>query len=326
MNDKDIIKELFKPQMAEYLCDKELSAKAMTQIISGAPISLTRKVEMLESYYAQMWHPFVKQYLTLAKQGIEALTLKKGEIFVLVGRGGDNVGYELFECMPCNSLQKALEYLKNEGIDYSNVWYDLEKWSLDQEGNYNEVYRYEIINGEICFFEHDCNNTYKEINFKRNPNLNLPIVFNVGDIVTIDASPYARQTHVVIIEKGDNSDCCCVSGLHLTADGFVDVGAIKHGSVGSSLVYNAASCLPEKEGFTATISHTYNNAYSPLYRLEKFKGKLSNGERILGEIAKLCTDESTGNKLYKFIKQERRTPEEALSFLESLKNLDKLKE
>lgn len=56
----------------------------------------------------------------------------------------------------------------------------------------------------------------------------LPVPFRPGDIVAADCRPYAALRPVLILDIGDNLDCCCVSCLSIGKDGCLDVSAFKH--------------------------------------------------------------------------------------------------
>lgn len=45
--------------------------------------------------------------------------------------------------------------------------------------------------------------------------LNLPVPFQPGDIVVADCLPYAVPRRVLILDVGDNCDCCCVLSLSI---------------------------------------------------------------------------------------------------------------
>lgn len=59
-------------------------------------------------------------------------------------------------------------------------------------------------------------------------NLNLPTPFQPGDIVLADCLPYAEPRLVLILDSGDNLDCCCLQVLYIGEGGRLFAGAFKH--------------------------------------------------------------------------------------------------
>ena len=70
--------------------------------------------------------------------------------------------------------------------------------------------------------------------------------------------------HGVIVEKGDNCDCCCVQCAWVSSDGNVRSGAIKH-----NMVFDDG-CWP---------------MVSALYRLSAFDGELDKSKEQLKAIS-----------------------------------------
>ena len=122
-----------------------------------------------------------------------------------------------------------------------------------------------------------------------NSDLNLPIPFRAGDIVTVDCRPFAPVSHAVILEVGDNFDCCCVQALYRRRNGTWDTGAVKHGYI-----------LPGRE----------LPQLSPLYRLATFHGQLPKEERLMEQVSRYVNgEEARGSALWNAIVQlttERR--------------------
>ena len=172
------------------------------------------------------------------------LKLKQNEIFILKAQGIDEdnlndreITPETYEYAPFNSYEKAIEdikkscylLLKYNSFDELCVWYVLEKWVLSDCGIYEKVIDYYItLKGDIWFYRFDY--AYR-MKYKKNPdkstmlekldvcsdseNLNIPVPFKVGDILTIDCRPFAELRRVLIIGVGDNRDCCSLQGLYI---------------------------------------------------------------------------------------------------------------
>lgn len=90
-------------------------------------------------------------------------------------------------------------------------------------------------------------------------NLNIPVPFAVGDIVTVNISPFRPISHAIITSIGDNRDCCCVQAINCQGNDSWAYGAVKH----SMLFTN------------------YPMAFNPLYNMDIYNGPLEGDEKIL---------------------------------------------
>ena len=119
-------------------------------------------------------------------------------------------------------------------------------------------------NGEMWFTE----NIYFGRPFSSSQYLNLPVPFKVGDIITIDCTPFAPVKHAVITE---------VKNINYRS-GVVCAYVADNGKVGYSFLKDPMFW----GGIIAWVS--------PLYRAEIFTDELPEEEKLLKEIAdKLCT-------------------------------------
>lgn len=110
--------------------------------------------------------------------------------------------------------------------------------------------------------------------------LNLPFPFKPGDIVTTDCLPYALPRRVLILEIGDNSDCCCVQALSIHEGGRLMVGAFKHNHF-----------------FGRETSHV-----SGLYRVRRYTGSLSTEEEPFSILSPLLKERpELGMKILSFM-------------------------
>ena len=208
----------------------------------------------------------------------------------------------IFECSPFTSLDKVYEYFKSEEIDADSLreraktedidfWYVLEKWVLNTDTNdMEEGFFYTFINGELCYFydnQIDCKK--RNIYEKSQPfstytffTLNLPVPYQVGDVLEFAATPFTPRTSAIIIDWGGGNrwDCCLPVCLWLKKDGKFDYGSLKH----------------------AHFFHLYtSNAISPLYLTKRVEcDKIENttfstlNKHLNGDIKK-------GNALWDFL-------------------------
>lgn len=106
------------------------------------------------------------------------------------------------------------------------VWFDVEKWMPDGTGKLICSYDYTILNRKICYSDCHISSAWTSIDFGLFNDLrNIPIPFHAGDIVTLDCRPFAPVSHVIILEIGDNRDCCCLQALYREENGTWDTGA-----------------------------------------------------------------------------------------------------
>lgn len=288
----DIIRETIASRdMQEHLVKNvhQLSCANWADMICSVPIEAVRKVELLEKLSEYEEEEKEKEYYTDIANHIRyllsCLEVKKGELLCLCGCRNENGTRCQFESAPFSSLEKVMEYLKEEqdGEDDAvmDYWYVLEKWESDEYGNFTETVKCIILNDKICYVKEFATE-------KRFPNrvsfecdLDVPTPFRVGDIVTIDCRPIQPIRRVLILETGIGSDCCYPLGLYVRRDKELDVGAIKHNMV-----------------FRDTDAYISMPEIPALFRAEKYDGVLLEGELVLREISQwLQRDESKGRKL-----------------------------
>ena len=78
-----------------------------------------------------------------------------------------------------------------------------------------------VLGTEVCYFS-SSRREYPDFSIYND--VNLPVPFHAGDIVTIDCRPFAPVSHAVILEVGDNCDCCCLQALYYAGNGTWDMG------------------------------------------------------------------------------------------------------
>ena len=286
MTIEDIINEIFDSQeMKTYLCENvELLHKHhKKEMIAGSPmITIQRKLQMFEWLAKEedldkelsaardaREREYVKRssYAEIVKNTHEAIRMlydtKKQSVFLvrtLVNWGNRDDECEEAELIPVTSYEKALQYMRKQEKEYGNnrIWFDVEKWEQDENGNLEHKNTYIVVKGQIIYFHHHKNH-YNEC--APDKDVNLPVPFMSGDIVEVSDMPFARMHHVLILNIGDNKDCCAVSQLYIDEDGCIKANAFKHGYVFDSWY-----------------------ATSPLYKAKTFKGILKGEEEVLHRV------------------------------------------
>ena len=124
--------------------------------------------------------------------------------------------------------------------------------------------------GDIWYFDYDYNNKFAPEDWDDifdycGLNSNLPVPFQPGDIVIADCSPFSSKRKVLIVDIGDNHDCCAIQCLYLVPNGKFRFSAFKHNSF--HLLFRE------------------NSHISALYRAKKYNGELTEEEAPLGLIS-----------------------------------------
>ena len=200
-----------------------------------------------------------------------------------------------------------MEYIRYDmdsaGDDYSNLcWYELQKWKpstdpVSGKASYVHSYTYYFLKDRACFFEklEETREPYLFLPESRRhsedgQHLNLPVPFCAGDIVCVDCRPFQPEHLAVLLEVGDNTDCCCVQALCRGQNGTWTIGALKHGNL-----FSNATCF-----------------LSPLYRLEVCPKPLPESDHLLQNIQDfIAGDEKRGRLLWERLRRlDTRTDSE----------------
>ena len=309
---KDKILDLFQSEEMKTYIDEnfeDLSSYQINSIICGARISLEGKLEFLNEL--KETDEIYENSYNAIKYALNHLVLNGNDIFILKGKGIDEedlndnkISPKIYECFPYINCEKVIEYIKEsccQLFEYNTFeelcdWFVLEKWTLSETGIYEKIIDYYIsLKGDIWFYKFDYD--YKK-KYEKNPDksqilkkldvcsnsedLNLPTPFKVGDILTIDCRPFAELRKVLVIEIGDNRDCCSLQGLYIDNQGEIHIGAIKHNSVFRDYEY-----IPK---------------ISSLYKAKISEDELSEKDKPLQMISEyLNGDEEKGKALWEYV-------------------------
>jgi len=282
-------------QMKNYLV-KNIDILQKWQIIDlicGARASLTDKCEMLKKLSEKETDEDKEERNSAtsvannAKSALDELSLNPGEVFLKMECGYDCEikDKKIYGAAPHFSIEPVMRYINEEYDELEEdekkdvvYWYELEKYVPDDAEKLDISYAYTIApNGEIWFVEKEY---LRYGDFASSQDLNLPVPFEIGDIITIDCRPFAPLKHAVIVKIGDNWGCCSVQCMWVDNDGNIDRGALKHSSVFDDKTFILVS---------------------PLYRAEVFKGELPENEAFLKEISEFVyKDEEKGKALWNY--------------------------
>ena len=283
-NNKEVlIKRYFRSkEMQEYLCAEDLSNREMADIILGSADSLEDKLQFVKDYLDDEENKKVIGFLS------EAIDNWKEEdnpsVFLLTTKWLDE---DILEeksgvCGIFRNSSQIIEFIKREkeeeteeGEEPFEEWYEAEKWILNEEGEYEKAYSYTLIDTTVCFFAKYIFNeklkSYLHVSGLLDPDLfdsrlqessdlNLPIPYEVGDLIKIDCEPFAPVIPALIVEKLDNHDCCGVQILCRNEDGTYNTSALKHSHM---------------------FVDNYRSLMTPLYRLDYYNKEFDYKEELI---------------------------------------------
>lgn len=278
--------------------------------IAGAPISLERKGELYRLLAEGEEDGFFSDLADAVSLAIQEMQPKPGEFFYLtVCSYEEDIARTTEETMGAflswEQILEAIQECWGSDADFEELltWFYVEKWTPDGSGRLKNNYGYEVIGGKVCYCCCEDLSVHERIDLGGYTDPNLPVPFHAGNIVTVDCRPFAPVRHVVILEIGDNRDCCCLQALYYAGNGTWDTGAVKHGYI---------------------IPH-YAGKLSPLYRLASFHGQLPEEERLLEKVSRYVNgDEERGAALWNYIfhleeegKLRAVTEDQLMSYIES---------
>lgn len=317
-NKEQIIKSCgFSEEMERYLIDYKPNDFEMLDIILNAPIPLTKKRELLElllklvTTLESIEYEDVSECIREFDDALAALELKDGEVFTLSACWYDDdiLDENKSFAEPFLSFQAAVEYIEKmieeetedmEAGEEYECWTEIRKWIPVGEGKMKDIYIFTFVGNEIHYFRRigdPPRDGFK--GYVSSLELNLPLPFKPGDIVTLNTLPFRAVKHAVLLEV-DNQDCCGVQILYHQIDKTDkkptwSTGALKHGD--------------GWEGFFPMLSS--------LYRLSKYEGELSGEEQLLKDVQTLVyQNEENGKKLWEFFYKSAPDEEELLKYLE----------
>ena len=283
--------------MRNYLKTQDLMVWQAIDIIEGSPVSITIKLAELKKIRESIRHTTDHEDIESVEVAIlrieTALSLLDYEGVFTVEQGYFNYNskepvYGLEKV--CDTLDKVKKYINEEDKKYppdaeEYRWYNVEKWIKDKYGDYIQACEYHMVDNEILYIDiSDTKSIFELIDIENIESLNLfflgdlrlPVPFKAGDILEADGYPYGPKFRMIILEVGDNEDCCCVQGLAKNSEGRWESGAVKHGHVSFSY-YPKTSSLYSVKVFTGQLA----DDESILYRVRDYiSGKEENGRKL----------------------------------------------
>lgn len=272
--------------MRKYLCSHadELEQYQVAEMISGAPISLYKKLELftelgrdedLEEDIKKAEDDRNRKWIEkdsfffrakAVERAIAGLEISGNEAFTVFRYERVDWAKRITDRKIFYSQEALKDYLKEEQErkvkEKSCCWYIIGK-NIRNRNVLTCLFMYGVIGGEVCYFVDYESDYYYE--FWGNPDLNLPVPFQAGDIILVDGSPACEKKPALVLGVGDNWDCCCVCVLFVQKDGMLKSAPLKH----SGMFYEMDRKLQ----------------ISTLYRVQLFHGTLE-GDNAALEIAR----------------------------------------
>ena len=178
-----------------------------------------------------IWRRTAAEHADAIRRALDALKLKPGEILckrehwfdedIMEEKYGEGVLFQTMEAA-ADYMQRELEYeLDGEELNADEYmgWTELDKWVPGENGRMEKPYTFYLIFDAVVYFTenrllHNDLSWFPESRFYAGGDLdlNLPIPFQPGDIVSLDCRPFAPMKPVVLLEVDD--DCCGVQMLY----------------------------------------------------------------------------------------------------------------
>lgn len=153
-----------------------------------------------------------------------------------------------------SSYKAAYDFVMNDAESKKDEkdqmsWYVINLRMKGESDAYIETCDYYIIEGKLCYCEFEISNDFHES--CTDGELSIPVSYKPGDILIADEYPFGQKVKFVMLQIGDNMDCCCLQALSKRENGSWDIGAVKHGMIGSidyprvSSLYTAKKYIPD---------------------------------------------------------------------------------
>jgi hypothetical protein len=267
-------------ELREYLTggDREVNLNDVERLICGARAPLEQKIAALKELGSNKLAVAAFHAINSTQYG------ESGTIFLVVKNQlrDDRIICDE-EYTPLLSFDAARTYIREQRDRYVRsgissprdwLWFRIEKWMP----NWKDTMCLEILwelnsDGDIWFFEL----SPRPIGRRRRPKfidpdvpveyfdrydakLNIPLPYKLGDILTIDLSPFSGVFHGVVIKAGKYEMCCDCTCVYINADG-------------------------DKETMQLGGKTNFPGGVSPMYRLARFDRELPEREQTLYEIS-----------------------------------------
>lgn len=290
IEDKELISNIIDTcvpsnEMKEYLKTQKWTDLDLVELILGSPIKLEDKMKCL--FKINDSEIALDTYSETCNALIELKNIKDSEILVVHDCWYDYDFHDKNSSFyrPCLDYAQALHEIRKlmeeeEWDENTLCWTKVEKWDTGTGGTPIHLYTYYFIGDEPVYFKSHSVDCHRDgfKGYAYSVDLDLPVPFKPGDIITLDVRPFGPVNVAVITETDNNFDCCGTQILYPNEKGTYNSFALKHG-----------------HGF----GEHYFPLLSSLYRAEKYKGELKGKKAILKDVSEFVkAKEGNGRKLY----------------------------
>lgn len=322
----------FSQEMGEHLEQFDLNDEKKLQIIKGAPVPLLVKRDWLKRL--SKGNVIFKNALKAVSAVLASLeNADKGMVFTLEDCWYDEDIFEEKNHLVGTflSLDAAIDRIHREEKEYTEMceqsvpedeyptWWKLKQWHINADGSSDDLYSFYLIHDEVCWFELMDSDGYPDEvcwfelvdsaechggnQFLRSSFLELPIPFEVGDIVEINTYPFGPKQAGIIFDFADVNDSI-VGILTRGYKGDWYKGSLLHKLLGHSLYQD--------------------DRISPLFRLKRWKDDICGADGLVYmAVAEFVDgDREKGRQLWNAINE---TYKDTFSEKEILEIIDKCK-
>ena len=254
-NKKEIIvNRYFKSnEMKQYLLNQNLKDIDLVNIILGSTDDLEEKLYLIKQHFdINKLDNYGHEYtIDLLVKGTNNWKRKDNNaIFLLTSNWLDEdiLEEKHYNCGIFKNSKQVIEFIRkemkineSEGLQIEE-WYEAEKWVLNEQGKYEKTHSFTLVDDRVCFWDRyvynekfDCfmsiSRMFKTTDFderlKKSSYLNLPVPYEVGDLIKIDCEPFAPIKPAIIVEKSSNVENLGVQVLYRNEDGKYKINALK---------------------------------------------------------------------------------------------------
>ena len=194
-------------------------------------------------------------------------------------------------------LYDDLYYFKLEKYkrrDRNDILKNNYNYSYQYMGDMYLVCEYYIVNNKIVYYREYDYSRFDEIKcflpkfvYNRyiydSGDLNLPIPFKAGDLVSCNLKPFSNNKNMLIVSVGDNKDCCAVQVAFIDQYGKLSVGALKHSDMRQNQVFPCISPLYTLRSIKEDELTLHENL-TFIYIQKKIDGDEKRGREVLKDL------------------------------------------
>ena len=236
-NDDNIfyLKELSRNTDLEYLLDENEKHKYYNGDIIRAIDTINHEIGYGDRNNEHGLMPFLDYKNVFKYINDDKIVEKDGQDFVY-----DNLYYFKLEKYKKRDKKDILKNFSKYSCRFiSDMYLDCEYYIVNSKIVYYKDYDYSKI--DKVSYQHprlaDTKYIYDSVN------LNLPIPFKAGDIVSCNLKPFSNNKNMIIVSVGDNCDCCSVQIAFIDQYGKLNTGALKHSDMRQNGVFPCISPL-----------------------------------------------------------------------------------